>query len=383
MVRVLSVIDSVSGSGGAEQGLVREATHFSSAVTSRVVRLFTAGGLEDRLEAAGIPTETLGMDARRAGRTWPLAVRRLGPTLKDFAPDVVQTSLFTGNLVGQIAARRAGVPVLSNLVLSGDPGLLRAYQPGADSLRAEVLRRIGGLAARSDLVWFRALTADALETNAALLGVDPARGTVIPRGVPMPPAGWEPLPRAELGLPEDVPLLVNVGRQTAQKGQWHLVDVLEAVRETVPAHLVVLGREAEKTAELRGLIADRDLVDHVTIVSYTPHVADVLAHASVFVFPSHMEGLGTAVLEAMAAGVPVVAFDIPPVSEATDAGRHARLVPVGDVAAMIDEVRWALDEGRDLGVAGREWVEQTFSIDAVARRVETLLTAVASGTVGS
>lgn len=383
MVRLLSVIDSLTGSGGAEQGLVRETTRFSADVHSHVVRLFTAGGLEERLETAGIGTQTLGMDARRAGRNWPVAVRRLGPIIESFGPDVVQTSLFASNLVGQVAARRADVPVLSNLVLSGDPRLLRAYQPGADSLRAGLLRRIGGLAARSDLVWFRALTVDALETNAALLGIDPSRGTVIPRGVPLPPTGWEPRSRAEVGLPEDVPLLVNVGRQTAQKGQWHLVDVLEAVRTTVPAHLVVLGREAEKTALLRNLIADRGLGDHVTIIAYTPHVADVLAHADVFVFPSHMEGLGTAVLEAMAAGLPVVAFDIPPVSEATDAGRYARLVPVGDVAAMIDEVRWALDEGDQLGAAGRAWVERTFSIDVVAERVEALLVAVATGTVGS
>ena len=372
-MRLLTVIDSLTGSGGAEHGLVREATRFSSAVDHTVVRLFAADTREPDLLAAGVAVVPLGFDASSAGTNWPLAAWRLGQVIADVEPDVIQSSLFTGNIVGQLAGRRAKVPVVSTWVLSGDVDLLKATQPGAATWKGAALRRVASTAARSDRVWFRALTRDTLDTNAALLGVDPDRGVVIPRGVPIPDPG-RPIPaRSDLGLPEDVSLLVNVGRQTAQKGHHHLLDVLEAIPDT---HLVILGRTGDATDRFAAAISDRGLVDRVTTIEFTAAVVDHLSHASVFVFPSLMEGLGTAVLEAMAAGAPVVAFDIPPVADVTDGGRHARLVPVGDIGAFIDAVRRTLDDG-GLAESAHRWVVETYAIDAVAPRVEAYLTEVA------
>lgn len=371
-MRVLHVIDSLAGSGGAEQGLVREVTRFSGGTDQLVVTLYNRMELADRLRERKIPVEVIGLEEGSGSRTWPKAVAALRRIARETRPDVIQTSLFLGNLVGQLAGRSLRIPVVSNLVLSGDIESLRSYQPGASTRRAQLLRAVAGWAARSDLVRFRALTEEVKTTNSVLLGVDPARVTVIPRGVPRPPATTPPT-LAELGLPQG-PLVVNVGRLAPQKGQVLLVEAFATVLETVPnAHLAILGREGESSADVAAAIDRHGLTDSVTLVGHTTRVADYLGNAHVFAFASLMEGLGTAVLEAMAIGVPVVAFDIPPVREATVDGRFGTLVPVGDVAGLASALTGHLAAGRRVDAPARDWVRERHDLSRIAGEVELLL----------
>ncbi len=156
-MRVLHVIDSLAGSGGAEQGMVREVTRFSDDLEQRVVLLYDRQDLRAPLAERGIPIDVVGLAEGSGSRTWPRAVSHVRRLIAEWAPDVIQSSLFLGNLVAQLAARRQSVPVVSNLVLSGDIELLRNYQPGAGTRKAALLRKIAGWAARRENVWFRAL----------------------------------------------------------------------------------------------------------------------------------------------------------------------------------------------------------------------------------
>jgi glycosyltransferase involved in cell wall biosynthesis len=205
-----------------------------------------------------------------------------------------------------------------------------------------------------------------------LLGVDETRVTVIPRGVPRPDLE-RPASRRELGLPEG-PLIVNVGRLAPQKGQVHLVDSFAEVRRRVPdAHLVIVGKEGPAERQVVEAIDRHGLGEAVTIAGYTTRVSDYLAHAHVFAFSSVMEGLGTSVLEAMACGVPVVAFDIPPVREATVEGRYGTLIPVGDVRRFAETLTGYVESERTVDVQARDWVREHHDPGLIATRVEGLL----------
>ncbi len=374
-MRVLHVIDSLAASGGAEQGLVREISRFEG-IEQKVALLYDRTDLAPEVESLGIPVEVLGLAEGTGSRTWPRAVLPLRRLTQAFRPDVIQTSLFLGNIVGQLVGRSLRIPVVSNLVLSGDPEQLRSFQPRADTRRADLLRSIAGWAARSPRVQFRALTDDVKETNAALLGVDPTRITVIPRGVPRP--DLEHLAtREQLGLPEG-PLVVNVGRLATQKGQTYLVDAFKTVHESVPgAHLVIVGRDGPAASEVNERIRRHGLADSVHLVGHSSQVTSYLTEANVFAFPSVMEGLGTSVLEAMAVGVPVVAFDIPPVREATADGRFGKLLPVSDVDALSYALIPLLRGGREVDLAARDWVREHHDLALVSRRVQALLQTVA------
>jgi glycosyltransferase involved in cell wall biosynthesis len=371
-LKVLHVINSLSGSGGAEQGLVREIEQIGDRLQQSVVTLYGGGTLEPVIRELGIEVSNLGLRSDRSVWNWAAGASRLRRVIKSQPPDVVHSSLASANLVAQLATRGLGIAVLSTFTLSGDVSLMRAYQPGADSLAATVFRRVGAYAARANHVAFRALTEDAARTNVEANRIDPARVVVIPRGVPMTANSGSEDARAKLGLPGGVPVLLNVGRQTAQKGHVYLVEAFRSISEERPAHLVILGREGDGTPALQGAISVQDLSDHITVVPYTEEVDTYYRAADVFLFSSLMEGLGTAVLEAMAARLPVVAFDIPPVREVTDGGRVATLVPVGDAQRLARAVLHVLEDQESASRRAAEaysWVDSRFSIESATGRL--------------
>jgi glycosyltransferase involved in cell wall biosynthesis len=375
-MRVLHVINSLSGSGGAEQGMVREILRLSPGLDQMVVRLYEPDALEPELAGAGIESIFLGLGSGNSGWNWPAGAARLGRVIRRSQPDIIHSSLASANLIAQIAAGRASLPVLSTFTLSGDPVLMRQYQPGAARLRARALRRVERLFARRSHVWFRALTVDAKTTNCEVAGLDRDRVTVIPRGVPIPDLSSPPPDRAELGLPEGVPLILNVGRQTAQKGHVDLVRVFAGLRAEHSAHLVILGREGDGTTPLREAIRSTGVGDAVTVIPYTDRPYDYYRAADVFAFPSLMEGLGTAVLEAMACGLPVVAYDIPPVREVVAGGRFGALVTIGDVPAMTGAIVGVLEDpgsARETAAEARDNVVANYSSEQVAGRLEAHL----------
>lgn len=379
-MRLLSVVNSLGGSGGAEHGLVREVSRFKTTSAQMVVRLFEKDHLEPRLKAVGIDVEALGLRAEQAGYNWPIATRRLRRLIEAFRPDVVQSSLFAANLVAQLATRRSRVPVLSTFTLSGERELLRAYQPGAATWRGEALRRLASYAAQSDHVTFRGLTRETVDTNCDLLRINRDRAVVIPRGVPESRDFDSSEDRADLPLPTNLPLVLNVGRQTAQKGHLHLLRSFALVLKEARAHLAIVGREGDASHQLDRAVSDLALDASVLFVGYSSNVPAYLRQAKVFAFSSLMEGMPNAVLEAMAVGVPVVAFDIPPVVEVTDGGRLATLVEVGDESALAKGIVRVLGGDETIlekAVAAQGWVRAHYSIDAVAERVEARLREVA------
>ena len=356
--------------------MVREITGFESGIEQHVVRLYAPDQLVPQVVSAGISHSTLDLDSSHSGWNWPVGAARLRKVIRAFEPDVIHSSLFSANLVAQLAARVEQIPVLSTFTLSGDVELVRSYQPGAGSRRASALRSIAGWAARSDHVWFRAITSDALTTNCQALGVSESRGVLIPRGVPMLNLKQEALSREELGLPGGLPIVLNVGRQTTQKGHKHLIAAFEVLQHSRSAHLVIIGREGDGSSALRTAIDESNLEDHVTVIPYTDRVNDFLLAADVFAFPSLMEGLGTAILEAMAARLPVVASDIPPIREITDQGRVARLVPVGDTEALATALERALGADqtiRHMTDEAHHWVSENYSLHRVSVRLQDRL----------
>ncbi len=173
--------------------------------------------------------------------------------------------------------------------------------------------------------------------------------------------------------------MVNVGRLAAQKGQALLVEAFAGARAEVPdAGLVILGRDGEASDEVKGAITRFDVTDSVTLVGHSTRVAEYLRHGHVFAFSSLMEGLGTAVLEAMAIGIPVVAFDIPPVREAAQDGRYAELIPAGDVPALAAALARHLGAGQAVDTDAREWVLAHHDLQRIASLVEDLLRTAAS-----
>ena len=381
-LRVAHVIDSLAGSGGAENRLVDEVVALTGRFDQVVVRLFEQDFLEARLAEAGVPVVALGFRAGRAARTWPVVARRLGGVLRDWRPDVVHTSLVTGNLVGQLVtqgypgvpwSRGLGVPVVSTFNRTGDRDQLRGLLPGQSGWKGRVMHAVHSRVARSGDVHYRAVGRSALETNCASLGLPASRASVVPRGVEV--GSVAPADRSTVGVPPDAPLFVNVARLVPEKAQHLLVEAFAAVRAELPsARLLVAGAEGASSEEVRGAVERLGLGSSVSLLGFRSDARSLVAAADVFAFSSLSEGSPGAVVEALRIGTPVAAFDIPPVAEITGDGEHAWLAPAGAVDGLAKAMLAAYQapDRVERAAAAQSWAAQ-FSLPSVAERLGDLL----------
>lgn len=225
------------------------------------------------------------------------------------------------------------------------------------------------------------------------------RAQVVPNGVDAARFSRRPGPgdtealRARVGA-TGRPLLLSVGGLEPRKGSEHLVRALHRLRSLVPVPpvLAVVGGHSfqdhrayrQSVLDLAGslgLAAGADFVEVGTVpddeMPAWYHAADVLA------FPSVKEGFGLAVVEAMAAGLPVVTSDLPVFREYLVHGRDALLVPPGDaagIAAAVASVLGEADLRARLAAAGRR-VAARFGWDASATRHRELYGAMLAGRV--
>ena len=132
------------------------------------------------------------------------------------------------------------------------------------------------------------------------------------------------------GVPADAPMVLTLARLDPVKG----LDTLVAAAARVPDAVFVLAGEGAERAALCTQIAAASLADRVLLPGHLPASADLLAAADLLVLPSRSEGLPLTLLEAMAAGVPVIASDIPGIRAVVDDDRTGVLVPVDDADAL-------------------------------------------------
>jgi glycosyltransferase involved in cell wall biosynthesis len=303
--------------------------------------------------------------------------RELRKLIRRDRPDLVHTTIFEADIVGRLAAAGLGVPVLTSLVnTSYDP--VRLKDPNIRPSRLTATRLVDGWTARHLTTHFHAITQAVKDSAVESLGIRASRVTVVERGrerhrLGHPGAQRRAAARAALGLGPGDEVLVTVGRQEFQKGQRHLLEAFAAIAQSRPRLvLLIVGREGHATAELRQVHQESGLGERVRFLGYRSDVAEMLAAADLFVFPSLYEGLGGALIEAMALGLPIVASDIPALREVVEEGNNAMLVPPGDPRALADALRRMLDDPARAATFGERSLrifEDRFTIERSAERM--------------
>ena len=171
---------------------------------------------------------------------------------------------------------------------------------------------------------------------------------------------------AEYWLPHGVPVIANVGALVGHKGQKYLIDAMPLVLREVPeAHLVIFG-EGELRAALEKQVKQLSLAKRVLLPGFREDVLSLMKSADLFVMSSVTEGLGSAVLDAMAMGQAVVGTRAGGIPEAVIAGETGLLVEPADPKALAGAIVTLLKDARlrkQYGDAGRERVAKHFGID--------------------
>ena len=136
--------------------------------------------------------------------------------------------------------------------------------------------------------------------------------------------------RQSLGIPTDVPVVGTVGRLIERKGHYDLLEAWPVILDEHPeAHLLIVGEGPERDG-LEHMARERRIADSVHLPGTQDNIPDLLDMMDVFVFPSHFEGLPGALLEAMAAGLPIVATPVDGNFELFEDEESGLFVPVRD-----------------------------------------------------
>lgn len=188
--------------------------------------------------------------------------------------------------------------------------------------------------------------------------------------------------RRQIGIPSDVPLVGMIGRLRPWKGQKRFIQMAEHVaRENEVAHFTIVGGaplsdDHDYPERLRRLVREKGLAERVHFTGHLSDVRPALANLDLFVHPGDPEPFGLVNVEAMAMGVPVVAFSHGALPEIVVDGKTGLLVSPVDVAALATAVLGLLGDDaqrRQLGVDARAHAENCFSIERTAAGVSAAL----------
>ena len=296
---------------------------------------------------------------------------RLARVLKQIRPDAVIAHLFGNHTVVAWAARLAGVPVTFG-VATNDP-----VDYSGSRWWPMALAHLGRPVCKGEIAISNAV--GGILTSRLLL--PSRRVTVICNGCPVD----EIVSRAAAGraappIPRrpGITRLIMVAAITRTKNYQIVIRALDVLRRRGrQAELLIVGggRDVRKNAVER-VIDELDLRENVTFLGVREDVPELLGASDILVHSSKSEGFAMAVAEGMAAGLPIVAADIPACREILDDGACGSLVPSGNAEAMADAIERILDDEKfrtGLVKAAFDRVSSRFDLTHMAAGYEALL----------
>lgn len=325
------------------------------------------GELSVRLEAAGI--RRLNISGRDISFS-PRLTRELAALVKAEKPDIVHTH---GSLSGRIAARMRKIPV----VYTKHGQVRTPDRRGIASSQAGPFTRLVNRVATRVLADRVIAVSDRVRKELEDSGIQPSMITVIPNGIDLSPYRQK-AKRTSKAKAADADaqgkrsfLIGTVARLSPEKGIDTLLDAAKIVVTSYPSARFVIAGTGPLERELAQKVRDLRLENCVRMVGFVDNVPGLFSGLDLYVLPSDTEGIPLALLEAMAAGLPVVATRVGGVPEVVVDGVTGFLVPPRQPKALAQAIVRLLvdpDLAKSMGASGRERAESMFDARVTAER---------------
>lgn len=371
--RILHVIDH-TGPGGAQVMLAYLIRTLQSEFTFAMAVLGQSGRYTDACRALGTPVYELGA---RLGRWNPWPARKLFEIVHRERYDLIHTHLFKSQLAGTFAAMRTESKTILHEQCGVSPHSLEQFSFFSNTLTRHAYFWVYRYLLRHcDRVLV--LTPQMARSYSDLYSLEPARITVLPNAVDISQfnePGSQRIGgsiREELGLPDETKLVLMIGRLEPEKDWWTFLRVAEQVEQRVSFRtaFLVVGSGSEDSLLRRH--ARSHGLDSVLFLGHRTDVPTLLREADVFLFTSRYEAFGIVVVEAMAAGCPVVAARTAGPQSIITHASDGLLADVGDVQALADHTTRILRDDelcQHLARRARQTVAEQYSLDAVSARM--------------
>ena len=291
------------------------------------------------------------------GKLNPRAILKLRDIMRREKTDILHTHGFKADVLGYMATRGTAVRLASTIHgwSADESRLIRFYE----AVSRAFLKRF-------DCVY---PLSPALLQTLRQRGFDPLRLRLVLNSVDLSGLDFRINPRSAM----DPFSVLFVGRIYRPKGVFDLVKAFSLAKLPASSHLNIVG-DGEDVGELGTFIGDLGIADKVTLAGATSSVPEYLADSHVLVLPSYAEGIPRVVMEAFAAGTPVVGTDIPGIRQLVENDVTGLLAPVGDtgrLARAIERLCNNPELARLMAENARLVVEKSYSAKRMAQDFET------------
>ena len=355
MTKVLHV-HKITGISGSERHLLTLLPALRArGVDARFLGLDVPGSDAPRfyaaLDEAGVPHRSVRCTVDASPRMAVAIIR----AIRDERPELVHTHLVHADVYGAAAATLLRVPVVSSRH-NDDRYLLGPFRH-VDRAFARPARRLIAIS-------------DAVHRFLAEAGLPREKLVTVYYGLDRLPDAHSELQPGELGIAAEAPVVLAIGRLTEQKDHPTLLRAFARAHANHPRSVLVILGIGPLEAETRAIVAELGL-DGSVLLPGRLEIRDWLERADLFVHTSRWEGFGMVLLEAMLAGLPIVATRVSAVPEVVEDGRTGLLFAPGDdagIGAAIDTLLSDPRHAKRLGAAGLARARDRFSVERMVDR---------------
>ncbi len=349
--------------GGVENQLVSVLRKYDrKRLTPLVCSLSDKGEIGKEIEDMGV--EIFCLNKLKHKFDWTI-VKDLYSFIKQKDIKIVRTHQYHANFYGRLAARIANVPCIVASVHN-------IYTRDRKIHRRIINRFLAGSTDKIIAV-SESVKKDLLKYD----GIPGVKVKVICNGVDINKFASikETRIREELGIPPEFTVIGTIGRLTLQKGQKYLLEAVSKLKDSNHKFVLLIAGDGILKTELQNYSRELGIYDSVRFLGTRRDVPEILSAIDIFVLPSLWEGLGNALIEAMASGKAIITTDIPPIREVVNSEKVGILVPVKNSGAIASAIKLLLHDqalARRIGRAAMEKVSLSFNIDNTVNSYENL-----------
>jgi glycosyltransferase involved in cell wall biosynthesis len=362
MLRILH-LSAPTALAGAERVILNSLQYYDTrSLSIRVASYLNHQRLDNAftiaLEEQGIPHDKIPIG--NTSLVWQ--VRQTVDIIKRHSIDILHTHGYRSDFVGLIAARVAGIPIVSTVHGWTPVSLkLRGYQ----MLDRFCLKRFDRIVCVSNLLY----------EEFSKLGINFERLVYLPNAVSLPEQslGQRDTARQQLGVESEENIIVAVGRLSPEKGLDILLAAYARQFSSDRGVRLILVGDGPEMAALKSLANRLGISEQVSFAGFAADVSNYYAAADLFVMSSHTEGFPMALLEAMAWGLPVLATAVGGIPDIVQDGKDGCLVPPGNEEQLVVAMGKLLNNrelSEKMGQVARQTITERFAVEQWAFALE-------------